>query len=71
MCANKYIGSSKYDKSGKLVVIDKGWAREDLAFLIVMIDSLIMFIFLVGIWMLDYFIKMDIQRHNQKLIETK
>jgi len=61
MCANKYIGTSKFDKkTGKLIVNDKGWAREDLAFLIVMMDSTIMFVFIVGIWMLDYFIKMDI-----------
>ena len=71
MCANKYIGASKLDKDGKLIQQDSGVSREDLAFLIVIMDSTIMFIFLVSIWIVDYFIKMDIQRHKKQLIETK
>lgn len=30
-----------------------------------------MFIFLLSIWIVDYFIKLDIQRHKKGLIETK
>ena len=71
LCANKYIGTPKLDKDGKYVEDHGGYTREQLAFLIVFMDSLIMLCFLVTIWVLDYLIQMDIQRQNNQLLECK
>ena len=72
LCSNKYIGTSKIDeKTGKLVQPDHGHTREGLAFLIVIMDSIIMTIFLLSIFTVDYIIKLDILRHKQGLLETK
>jgi len=61
LCANKYIGTPKTDKDGKhLAHGGGGYTRENLAFLIVVMDSLIMFFFLLFIWVLNYLIQMDI-----------
>jgi hypothetical protein len=72
MCGSKYIGTSKEDDDEKNHVHDKdGYTRENLAFLIVVMDSLIMFLFLIFIWGLNYLIQMDIQRQNNQLLECK
>ena len=37
--------------------------------MIVALDSLIMGIFLIVLWVIDYLIQIDIKRHNQMLVE--
>lgn len=65
MCSNKYIGTTKVNQTTGEVIsnLEDGMTREELAFLIVGMDALIMLVFLIVIWVSEYLIKIDINRH--------
>lgn len=73
LCSNKYIGTTKVNHtSGEIISnLEDNYTREELAFVIVLCDCLIMFIFLVTILITEYLIKIDINRHNNRLVECK
>ena len=44
--------------------------RTDVGLIAVVIDLGIMTIFLFGLWLLQYFVKMDSERHKNLFVET-
>ena len=44
--------------------------RKDVGIAAVMIDIALMTFFLIGLWMLSYFVKVDSERHKNLLFET-
>jgi hypothetical protein len=45
--------------------------RKEIGIAAVCIDLFIMMIFLLSIWIITYFVKLDTDRHNNLLFETK
>ena len=45
--------------------------RTDVGLIAVVIDLGIMTIFLFGLWLLQYFVKMDSERHKNLFVETQ
>ena len=45
--------------------------REGVAFLIVGFDAVIMFFFLVILWIAEYMVQLEVNRHNSLLPECK
>lgn len=51
--------------------MEDNYTREELAFLIVILDAIVMLIFILSIWFAEFLIKLDISRHNNKLVECR
>lgn len=62
-CSNENIELQGYFEGDKV-------SRTDVGLMAVIIDLVIMTIFLIGLWMLSYFVKVDSERHKNLLFET-
>ena len=69
-CANKFIilSGNKTDSSADAAV--STLSRDNLGIIIVSIDSVIMVLFLLFIWAVQYMVKLDTERHRNALLET-
>lgn len=45
--------------------------REDLGLIIVSMDLACVLSFLLYLWFITYFVKIDVERHRKQLLETK
>ena len=76
MCSNAHISgqmpNSTTNSTGAVDHTDEGGiTREGVAFLIVIMDCIIMLVFLVIIWITEYLIQLEVNRHNSLLPECK
>lgn len=62
MCTNEYIGSRLESPS---------ITRGNFANIIVGTDSSIMVVLLIALWLIEFLIRVDIERHQNRLVESK
>ena len=74
LCSNQHISGSKVSNSTAHSpdhANEEGYTREQVAFLIVEMDAIIMAIFLIIIWLSEFLIQLEVNRHNNQLPECK
>jgi len=70
--ARVFMGYAKAECRGAVVQISEGntIAREKVGEYIVCFDLLIMFVFMLAIWLMEYFIRLDVESFRNKHLET-
>lgn len=74
LCSNQHISGSTAGNStvhSPDHANEEGYTREQVAFLIVAMDAIIMAIFLIIIWLSEFLIQLEVNRHNNQLPECK